>query len=636
MAKKPTRWLPLFNDYLKHLRIRSKNESDPDGNGVPLKLYASQRMVLEQICDGLDNGIHVFYILKSRQLGVTTVTLAIMLFWLALHPSVIACLVADNDENMEAFRETIRFYVQSLSGYMGKSFSLDPLLGGKSNKAFFKFSNGSQLDLLVAGKNKKTWGESRGYVAGHLTEVAKYGKAEGLASFNETLSETNPNRLYIYESTAFGENHWKDYWEEGLRDPYTKRCIFVGWWSHDEQKIRQTDRRYQIYGAQPSTPRESELAGIVAQRYGHVISHEQLAWIRWRSSQKTAGAFDLDQNQPWIPEQAFVESGISFFDTRKVMQYRQSIVNAPQVPVKEGGFAFTPYTFHLGQDFHQGKINALPASAPPEQRLLRVWEEPVPGGRYAIGCDPAYGRTDWADKHAIEVWRCFADRMVQVAEYADHNVETRQCAWVLAMLAGLYENCMVNVDLAGGPGQVVMQEFQHLRERLRADLYQEVVKKHGLEDFLSAAQWYIYRKPDSPGPGFMYGTKTSHDIKFRMMNMMRDSWRSELLLIRSVPLLDEMMVCRQEGPDIGAAAQGRDKDDRVFATALANMTWIENIRQGMVAQGLTYDVETKSEAGQITPVSKVLNRRVYTLLRSAAEAETLPPPPTFFERRGLV
>lgn len=635
MAKSATRWLPLFKEFIGHLRIRSKNESDPDGNGVPLRLYTSQRMVMEQICDGLENGIHIFYILKSRQLGVTTVTLAILLFWLALHPGTVGCLVADTDENMEVFRETVKFYVKSLTKYMGKSFNLDPALGAKSNRAFFRFSNGSQLDLLVAGKSKKTWGESRGYVVGHLTEVGKYGQASGLASFNETLSETNPDRLYIYESTAFGNNHWKDYWEEALRDPYTKRCIFVGWWSHDDHQITKRDKRFQVYGSAPMSPREREVAGLVLERYGHVITEEQLAWWRWRSSQKTAGAFDMDQNQPWIPEQAFVESGVSFFAPRMLMEMRNAITSAPPALIKDGGFGYRPYTFYLGNDFHLSKIEPILTQVPPEQVLLRVWEEPVQTATYVIGCDPAYGRTDWADRHAISVWRCFADKLVQVAEYADANVETRQCAWALAFLAGVYENCWINIDLAGGPGSNVMLEFQHLRERLAADMYQKAVEKHGLEDFLSAARWYLYRKVDSPGPGYMYGTKTSRDLKFRMMNMMRDSFMSEMLVIRSVPLIDEMMVVRQDGPDIGAAAQGRDKDDRVFAAALSNMAWIENIRQGMIANGQTYEQESKSEAGEMTPVSKVLNRRVYTLLRSANEADLRIPPPTFFESRGL-
>jgi hypothetical protein len=54
---------------------------------------------------------------------------------------------------------------------------------------------------------------------------------------------------------------------------------------------------------------------------------------------------------------------------------------------------------------------------------LRVWEDPAPTGQYVIGCDPAWGRNDWADRSSISVWRCFADKLIQVAEYADSDVD---------------------------------------------------------------------------------------------------------------------------------------------------------------------------------------------------------------------
>src|SRR3954468_488169 len=122
MAKSTaTRWLPLFRKYIANLRIQSKHaESDPDGTGISLKMWTSQTRVLEEICQGLEDGIHIFYILKSRQLGVTTITLAILLFWLALHPNTIGCLVSDSDKNASKNRATIRKYMESLESFMGK------------------------------------------------------------------------------------------------------------------------------------------------------------------------------------------------------------------------------------------------------------------------------------------------------------------------------------------------------------------------------------------------------------------------------------------------------------------------------------------------------------------------------------
>jgi hypothetical protein len=157
----------------------------------------------------------------------------------------------------------------------------------------------------------------------------------------------------------------------------------------------------------------------------------------------------------------------------------------------------------------------------------------------------------------------------------------------------------------------------------------------GFEDFLAGASWYMYHRADSPGPGYMYGTKTSHDIKFKMMNQLRDSFVTELLEIRSVPLLKEMFNVRQTGPDIGAAAQGRDKDDRTFAMALANLTWVEHIRPFQIAQAITWRSSMEKEAGTATAESVMLNRLVQSLLIKQSDEPDYPLV-DYLEARGMI
>ena len=199
-------WLPVFHSFLDVLRIQSKEVPATDDRGTKLDLWGSQRIFLKEVASGLDNEIHQFYNLKSRQLGVTTISLAIDLFWLAVHPRMLGVLVADNESNRDFFRATLKTYHASLpDDFTGKEFSKV-----KDNENHMIFSNGSRLDFLVAGTRKKTWGEGRGYALCHGTEVAKWGTSEGIASFIETLATNNPDRLFMWESTAFGYNHWKE------------------------------------------------------------------------------------------------------------------------------------------------------------------------------------------------------------------------------------------------------------------------------------------------------------------------------------------------------------------------------------------------------------------------------------------
>ncbi len=630
MAKSATKWLPLFRSYLKNLRIQSKHAAeDVDGTGIELSLWTSQTRVLEAICDGLENGIHCFYILKSRQLGVTTITLAILLFWLALHPNTIGCLVSDSEKNAAKNRETVRKYLTSLSGFMGKGFAVK-----RDNRFGITFTNGSRLDFLVAG-TKKSWGEGEGYMVGHLTETASYGKAEGLESFRHTMAPDNPRALYIFESTAHGPNHWKDMWDAARQDPYSSRCIFVGWWSNDLQRIKRSDRRFAAFGTSPLTPEENDKVIEVKQLYNYDISIEQLAWYRLEQTRPNASSDDMDQNQPWTESDAFIQSGISFFQQRLIAQRRDEITSAPAAGVEDGGFGYKAYTFYLGDDYHLSKVEAITQAVAPDHIKLRVWEQPHPEGVYVIGVDPAGGRSEVSNNHCASVWRCFADKMVQVAEWADSIPETRCCAWVTAYLAGQYQNCRINIDLTGGIGLAIMQEFDSLRSRMRSELYQS--KVGDFEDFISAANWHLYRRIDSPGPGYQYNTKLGRDLKFKMMNVMRDSWKMNLVEIRSVPLLDEMATVIQDNErwDIGASAPGRLRDDRTFAMALANWTWTENVRAMMISQGITWDSSMKKESGEISPIADQLNRRVWSIMRAAEEAPDLPPPRTFFEERGL-
>ncbi len=65
-----------FLQFLKQLKVQSK-----DYGLVPFKLLGSQRYLLDQIEQGMAEGITVFYILKNRQAGISTFLLALDLFW---------------------------------------------------------------------------------------------------------------------------------------------------------------------------------------------------------------------------------------------------------------------------------------------------------------------------------------------------------------------------------------------------------------------------------------------------------------------------------------------------------------------------------------------------------------------------
>lgn len=1004
-------WIETFLKFIKYLRIDSKEIQAADDKGSPLDLWPSQMLFLKELANGLSKGIRIFYVLKSRQLGISTVSLAIDIFWLALHPGTIGCFVVDTESNRETFRSVIRRYIKSFpKNFFGKDFQI---VKGGDNRNMMRFSNGSRLDFLVAGTRKNTtWAESKGYVVSHLcvakgtpvvvehgrikpieeinvgdkvlthtgskatvvdvlgqpntkgdmiqispwlgqpiictkdhkistkrglvkagelkkedllvmpvrkitgggkkislvsarnirgnnqgprgagsgkeillgeefgfaigyylaeghmcvntydgrpcaliftrhrdekhyadrainaisafttgnrkttdrknsltsiehvygtplaqwidsmfgrldekkipdevfgwgkdfcrgllsgllsgdgskkisyatnkkktiryplnyvnlsttrsslamqvrdiatalgygwagidyvpagerykrnckahwtvrwsganagklrklmgleeiptkghvfshkyivtedtifikiknikngfkepemwdisvdhedhtfrtpymsisnSEVSKYGDSRGLDSFKESMSTSHPNRLYVYESTANGFNHWRDMWFEAGRDKNFIQRIFVGWWSNPLNSISKTDQRFSIYGAQP--PDEDEQAQIdwVKNHCGLKVKMEQLAWYRWRCSDTSVDMDSIHQLQPWNDEECFVKSGNSFFPMRVISDKIKDLSdNLPQ---------FHGFKYWLGNDFYAGKMEEIVDMDRLDEVDLKIWERPKEGHYYAIGMDCALGRTDWGDQNTIEVFDCFADKMVQVAEYGSSNEDTRQAAWVLAYLAGIYSNCRINIDVTGGYGVAIMNELDQLKQRMRSEMYSKITGGYEWDDFLSNASYYLYHRPDSMGAGYAKNWVWTSKTKFWAGNSYRDSFGANLLEIKSIALLNQMSMVVRDGMDLGGA-QGKLKDDLVFAAILAEVAWKEWLRPMMINDNYTYERVSASENGDARHMhDKVVMSIVDKFFKEKEEAsKEFDPRPQWMVDRGL-
>ena len=619
-----TRWLKQLEAFIADIRISSKEDIDKDGRGTPLVLWESQKRFIREVGQGLDQGIHKFVCLKSRQLGITTVSLAIDVFWLAMHPNIIMTLVTDDEKKREANRTLIVKYVESFpDGYFGDAFRITT-----NNRTGLKFSNGARLDLLVAGTKKKSmgWAEGVGYAAGHLTEVSNYGDVQGLKSLEEGFAQTNPHRIFMFESTAKGMNHWRTRYLKGKSDP-TSKSFFIGWWAGDTNRIEKRDPRFLMYGVQPPDQEEKEKIERVWQMYRWKITPEQLAWIRWKSTDAGAEQDLLEQNQPWDEEEAFVQSGYSFFQTRALGNDLKRLDDNPPV--------FKGYRYQVEGNFYLFKLISLdPEIDSLDDVELKVWEEPIEGAKYAIGFDPAYGRNEHKDGSAIVVLRCFADRVVQVAEYRSSDVEAKHAAWVAFHLCAAYRDCMINVEITG-PGELVMAEFKHLRELLGAEMNVARTEAKGWQDAGSQARWFLHHREDSFGTGYQANYQATWKYKQIMMHNLKGAYTSEEIDIKSRMLIQEMINVVVENDDIGApeSSDENKKDDRVFALGLAVLAWTKWIRMEMVAQGQTYEEVTRAERGEQAPMVKSINSLVHRFLARADE--DVEEEPTWRERIGL-
>ena len=292
-----------FYEYIGHVQINSKEKG---WIILGQNLYGGQRRAIEEIFDGLAEGIHDFKILKSRQLGISTIIRALMLFWAGIFDGLTGSLVFDTAQHLDEARKELVAMLERLPD----EFEFPRVKG--NNRYSLEITNQSRINLASAGvkasKTSGTLGRGSAVSLNHRSELCSYGNVTGLEAYRASLARTNPNRLFVDESTATGFNIWHEIWTAGKKDHHCK-CMFFGWWSHPDQIITQDDPDWEKYGIFPPTKEEAIKIEAVWTQYQHRITPEQLAWIRREMDPTAEPEGDADvvfegdalrrQEQPW-------------------------------------------------------------------------------------------------------------------------------------------------------------------------------------------------------------------------------------------------------------------------------------------------------------------------------------------------
>lgn len=545
-------------------------------------LYDGQKRFITAVFDSLENDIHNIYVLKSRQLGITTIARALAIFLIGIHPGLKGAVVFDTDANKHESRAELEVMINDLP----RTLKFPTI--SSNNRTGLTLANDSKILFMSAGTRKSktsgTLGRSVGLSLALLSELCSYDNDEGLIAFENSLSDVNPDRVYIRESTARGFNAWYDMWQRARRDPMHCTCVFLGWWSKPSQAIAQDERDFALYGKDAPTTDELKKIDEVRELYGHQITIEQLAWIR-RKMDPTASqvADDTDaeevdpnlvQEQPWTEDEAFQLTGSKFFPAKHLLDQTNKYVSAK----------YKAYMCITGAQFIDTRI--FPAE---NYRMtdLKVWEEPDPEGCYVLACDPAFGENENNDRSSIQVGRCYADGIDQVAEYASPLISTDQLAWVLAGLLGWYgmgkAEARYILEL-NGPGTAVFQALKALRYQIENATTKQF-EERGLADIFRNVKTYIYTRPDGMGVGQNLHFKTTSSLKVTIMEGLRSHVMSGLARIRSRAAIEEMRTIARQGDSIGAPQSKRD--DCVLALALMNYYWDTAIRKSLIAQRKT-------------------------------------------------
>ena len=555
----------LFYKFCSELKIETKEQGLRKMNN----LLGTQTYVMDEIAKGLNDDIHFFVILKGRQLGITTISLALDLYWHFTHPGLQGTLTTDTEENRDMFRTTLSMYMEGLP----KEYRI-PLLAHNRNQLSLK--NRSRLFYQVAGlRAKGSLGRGKAITYLHGTETSSWGDEEGLASLLASLAETNPDRMYIFESTARGFNMFHDMYVTAKKAK-TQRAIFCGWWRNELYAADPNSNVYKVYWDGKVTPEEKEWIRDIKKLYNVEINSRQIAWWRWKMYEGIKDDALMYQEFPPTEDYAFVMTGTSFFSNSRCTDAFKKAKNKN----------FDAYRYTFGVNFHDTEV----IKSTERLATLKVWEEPVDTAYYVIGADPAYGSSDWADRFCSQVFRCYADGLDQVASFATSEMNTYQFAWVIAHLAGAYKNSTLNLEV-NGPGQAVINELRNLK---RQAVSMGGAMGRDLMDVYSSMQNYIWRRNDTlGGMSNSIGWLTTSATKERMLTYMKDYFERGMMDIYDLDTIDEMKTMIRDGSSIEAS--GRNKDDRVIGTALACAAFAEQVQPRLIAQKITRMVSRSQE-----------------------------------------
>ena len=575
-----------------------------------------QRHFVSRVLDGLEQDIHDFYVLKSRQLGLSTISRALSTFYLGAVKGLRGATVFDTTDNRDEARREIVNMIEEVP----KSMKLPELTG--NNRAGIALANTSSLAFMSAGvKKSKTsggLGRSRGLSFLHASEICSWDNTEGVESLRNALSDINPDRLYIWESTGRGYNSWRDMWIEARKDPAHKMCIFLGWWSKDSQRIDRDNPDFERYGIQPPNEKEAKKIQEVKELYDFDITPEQLAWVRKKMDPAQEGDDDdgdLEtkiirlQEQPWTEHDAFQVTGSVFFTHEDLDRVASTQTNKK----------FKAYSYICGMEFYDCKV--MPAFNA-KMTELKVWEPPEEGSVYIVAADPAYGHDDRNDRSAIQVLRAYSDGLDQVAEYAWPLVNTSQFAWVIASLLGWYggerSECYFILEM-NGPGEAVWNAFNALKTQVQFGYHKEQFQERGLEAIFRNVKNYIYTRSDSMSAGHTWQWQTQTRLKISIMERLRDFVSNGMLKIVSMETIEEMRYIARDGDSIEAS--GSKKDDRVLTLAMAVRVWDERVRRKLIRENRTRAAEKAKRSANFEDQMLIFNKTTLSNFFEAKQAE---------------
>ena len=315
-------------------------------------------------------------VLKGRQQGFTTFITAYQLSACITNRNFQGFTLADNSSNSESiFQNKAKFPYAQLPDKLKPTEKFN----NKRQLLFEKLNSVWSVDTAT-----KNVGRSKTVNFFHGSECAFW--LNGIATIQAALGEAlTKDCIKIYESTANGFNDYQKMWSSGVHI----NC-FYGWWRTPEYRLNfPSEEDKENFNSDIDKGADWIWQRLKWLRDDKGLELEQLFWY----FKKFEGYIDKDtikQEYPCSPEEAFLLSGQTVFDTERLMERLET---APK-PVKTGYFAY---------DYDGLKVGRI-RWVPDRNGPIKIYRKPNTPAvtKYCLGGDTAGEGSDFYTGHVLD------------------------------------------------------------------------------------------------------------------------------------------------------------------------------------------------------------------------------------------
>ncbi|WP_042346079.1 terminase large subunit domain-containing protein [Bacillus massiliigorillae] len=490
---------------------------DNNGESVPFILNAEQ--------ENFTNTMEKYnIILKGRQIGFTTWSLAYMLYSACMKPDTSYMIMTHHSKVTQSLFRKLKKMYKSLPHDHPKYGHLFPQLD-ISNRDEMLFKNGSRIMVATAGGEDSISGNTFELI--HFSEMAKYppeNQEEIMSTAIPALAK-NPNSKIIIESTAMGYNYyqelfmsayrgtesvWKAHFYNWLAEAYVKQ--FKHSFDEAEQWFKLNNQGERM------TAKHLEKDEIeLKEKYG--ANYRQLMYRRYYIQTNSLDKFQREF--PTFPDEAFQTSNKSVFETGRIVERIQ--------------YAAQPLPFNMVTGLTpllEGYLN----------KNLFIYHLPKPKVKHYGGVDVASG--SGGDNSTMTIMDAEGQ---QVASFYCNDIPVYRFTQVVNEL-GRYFNyaylCVERNSYGMPLIEKLRKEYQYMNLLKQKVFDQKGKKKLQL--------------------GFM----TTNTTKPTLINDMKESFELGFINIECIHTLEEMKIYQDNNGKMGNKRGNNLHDDLVISTAM--------------------------------------------------------------------